>query len=231
MKPYYDHDGITIYQGDCLEVMPALHSIDAVVTDPPFAFKGGSSNGRIATTDEQFFLHWWKDVVDKLTMCLKDEGCGFVWCDWRTAQSISKGFEPRGQSYDFWHVSSMLYHHREMPGMGNPFRSSVDMIAYVRGPKHKVDRTRIPANTLNFLSQYWYYGKHEFHPTEKSPAIARQLIEWSSTEGMTILDPFMGSGTSLLAAKQCGRLAIGIEIEERYCEVAVARLAQRVMQL
>lgn len=120
----------------------------------------------------------------------------------------------------------MLYHYREMPGQGQPFRSSVDMIAYARGPKHK--DPPIPNTTHNFISQYWYYGKHDYHPSEKSPDIARRLIEWSGESDKPILDPFSGSGTTLVAAKALGRRAIGIEVEERFCEAAAERLSQEV---
>ncbi len=69
------------------------------------------------------------------------------------------------------------------------------------------------------------------HPTQKPIAVVSPLIEYSSPPGGTILDPFMGSGTTLRAAKDLGRRAIGIEIEEKYCEIAVQRLAQQVLPI
>lgn len=231
MKPYYQDDSVTIYHGDCLQLFGEMHSvsIDGLVTDPPFAFAGGSSNGRTALVTDQFFAHWWRSICQGLDRLLKPDGEGFIWCDWKTARLIAEGWNLRDQSYDLWRVTQMLYHYREMPGQGQPFRSSVDMIAYVRGPK--AIPTRIPNTTHNWISKYWYYGKHEFHPAEKDPAIAGQLIEWCSDAGDIILDPFMGSGTTLRAAKDLGRKAIGIEIEERYCEIAAKRMSQSVMEL
>src|SRR5690606_30592018 len=67
------------------------------------------------------------------------------------------------------------------------------------------------------------------HPTEKPQLLLRQLIESSSSIGEAILDPFMGTGSTLIAARTEGRRAIGIELEERYCEIAVKRLQQAVL--
>ena len=223
MTPYYEAEGIIIYHGDCREILP-VPPCQALVTDPPFAFAGGISNGMSSQVSEQFFEHWWRDVADLITTSLTPTGSGFIWCDWRTAKSFAKGFEPRTNTTAVWRLAQMLYHYREMPGLGQPFRSSVDMIAYVRGPKHR--SPSIPNTTHNWLSQYWYYGKHAHHPAEKSMAVARQLLQWCTEASDWVLDPFMGSGTTLLAAQALGVRAIGIEIEEMYCEEAVERLRQ-----
>jgi site-specific DNA-methyltransferase (adenine-specific) len=225
LSPYYQDESVTIYHGDCLELLPNLTLANALVTDPPFAMTGGISTGRASLVTTQFFDHWWKSVCQRLR--LSPDGEGFVWCDWKTAPSIASGFA-EDQKYT-WRLAQMIYHHREMPGQGTPFRSSVDMVAYMRGPKsggHRISNT-----TLNWVSCYWYYGKHEFHPAEKSVKFTRKLIEWVSDADSLILDPFMGSGTTLRAAKDLGRKAIGIEIEEKYCEIAAKRMAQEVLPL
>ena len=210
--------------GDCLEIMAQIpeHSVDALVTDPPFAFAGGLSNGRSSMSDTQFFLYWWRAVCKEFDRILKPEGEGFIWCDWRTAQVISEGFN-LGQKYS-WRAAQMIYHYREMPGQGQPFRSSVDMIAYVRGPKS--EGKRIPNTTHNFISKYWYYGKHDSHPSEKDVEIAGQLIEWCSDEGNTVIDPFMGSGTTGVACAMTGRNFIGIEREDEHMETAKRRVEE-----
>ena len=215
----------TIIRGDCLEVMKEIpdKSVDAIVTDPPFAFAGGLSNGISSQVSSQFFDHWWKLVCKELVRVAKPEGEGFVWCDWRTAQSIALGFQPTIQTYDHWRVSQMLYHYREMPGQGKPFRSSIDMIAYIRGPKS--EGKRIPNTTHNHISKYWYYGKHEFHPAEKDPELCEMLICWCSDPGAVILDPFSGSGTTAIACKRSGRHFIGIELSEEYADIAKKRIS------
>lgn len=218
-----------LYCGDCIEVMKPLHSIDAIITDPPFAFAGGLSNGRSSLVDAQFFKTWWAIVCTELTNTLKPDADGFFWCDWRTSTIIAEGFKPKPQEYDFWRVQQMLYHYREMPGMGQPFRNSVDMIAYARGPKSKSDR--IPNTTHNWISKYWYYGKHEFHPAEKDPGICEQLLDWCSDEGSTVIDPFMGSGTTGVACMKKGRKFVGIELDPAHFETACKRIENAQAQV
>lgn len=221
-------DDVTLIHGDCLDILHTLPSgsVDAVITDPPFTFAGGISNGRSSMADAQFFLFWWKAICVELNRVLKPDGEGFIWCDWRSAPTIAAGFVQ--DQIATWKVSQMLYHYREMPGQGQPFRNSVDLIAYVRGPKSKP--SRIANTTHNWISKYWYYGKHKFHPAEKDAAIAQQLIEWCSDTGATILDPFMGSGTTGVACVQTGRKFIGIEISEEYFNVAQRRIADAQAQ-
>ena len=201
IKPYYETELGKLYHGDCLEIMPRVDfKADAILTDPPFSMTGGISNGSSANVSEQFFRHWWRSVCDILKTRLKSDASGFIWCDWKTAKIFSDGFEPQIQTYDFFRIAQMLYHFREMPGMGQPFRSSVDMIAYLRGPKHK--NPPISNDTLNFFSEYWYYGKHEFHVAEKSESVSNRLLDWCAKPGYLVLDCFSGSCTTAIACEK-----------------------------
>jgi len=219
-------DGTTglsqIICGDALKELAKFkdHSIDAIITDPPFALSGGSCYGRSSEVSNQFWFYWWKDICKELNRVMDPHGEGFVWCDWETASLMAQGFCYK-QQYGL-RASQVIYHYREMPGQGNPFRNSVDMILYIRGSKSKAHR--IPNTTQNWISKYWYYGKHEYHPSEKSVDITRQLIRWCSDEGMLILDPFCGSGTTLIACELEHRRSIGIDIEIEYVDIAKSRL-------
>jgi len=229
MQPYFETDLGKLYHGDCLEILPHFKFIDALITDPPFAFTGGISAGSSSVISDQFFRHWWKDIALLIHNVLKPEASGFIWCDWKTAKIISDGFEPKNQTYDYFRISQILYHHREMPGMGKPFRSSVDMIAYLRGPKHK--NPPITADTLNFISEYWYYGKHKYHPSEKSLSMCERFLKWCTVENETVIDPFGGSGVVGVAAEKLDRQWIIIEIEETYCEIAAKRITAERQQI
>ena len=162
-------------------------------------------------------------MVESMVAKLKPDGAGFLWTDWKAIGAMEKGFRVTE-----WRVASALFHRRRGIGMGNPFRQSMDMIAYIRGPDHQPQG--IGHSTPNFIDRHDFAPATETtHPAEKSVDLSRQLIEWSG--GGRVLDPFLGSGTTLRAAKDIGRQAIGIEIEERYCEMAANRLAQEVMEL
>lgn len=222
----------TLYQGDCLEILPTLSGIDAVVTDPPFAVTGGLSNGMTSRNDTQFFEHWLADVAKEMIRVTKPEGCMFFWCDWRTVGSIDRSFAKASERYVPWWVSQVIVHDRQMVGMGSPFRNQCDWIALVRGKKTNFNE-RIPKTTPNIFGEYSYYGKHEHHPAEKTVTAAARIVKWASDKGGVILDPFMGSGSTGKAALLEGFRFIGIELEPRYFDIACKRIedAQRQGQL
>ena len=206
---------LDVVLGDCLDVLAHYpdHCCDALVTDPPFAMAGGLSNGRSSEVDGQCFLFWWRAVCKELLRILKPDGEGFIWCDWHTAALMAQGFMPKTQTSDVWRVAQMLHHYREMPGRGSPFRNSVDMIAYVRGPKSK--GARIANTTHNFLSKYWYYGKHDHHPAEKDPKLCMQLLDWCTDAGALVLDPVYRRGEYRHRLCSCTqRRFLGIEKDE-----------------
>ena len=86
-----------------------------------------------------------------------------------------------------------------------------------------------PGDVWSFSHVHYCSAEREKHPTQKPEGAIERILRASSNEGDLVLDPFMGSGTTLRAAKDLGRKAIGIEIEERYCEIAARRCAQEVI--
>ena len=222
----------SVLHGDCLEVLPRIpeSSVDAVVTDPPFAITGGLSNGMTSRNDTQFFEHWFADVARELIRVTKPEGCMFLWCDWRTVNVMDRAFARASERYSPWWVSQVIVHDRDMIGMGAPFRNQCDWIAVVRGQKTDWGE-RIPKTTPNIFREYSYYGKHANHPAEKTESAARRLVEWAAPEGGVILDPFAGSSTTCVAAREARRRWIGIEREEEHVETSNKRLAVGTLAL
>ena len=215
-----------LLHGDCLEKLKELASgsIDSIVTDPPFAFAGGLSNGFASRVDSQFFVNWLAQVFTELHRVSKPEAAWFLWSDWRSLNAYEMALSKGGDYYDQRKISQVIIHDREMIGMGSPFRSQTDYIALVRGKKTKFDTSRIPKNHPNIIRSYWYYGKHPYHPAEKCPDVAAKLVQFITPENGTVLDPFMGSGTVGVACKKLGLNFVGVEMDDNYYQIATKRI-------
>ena len=219
MKPYYDHAGIVIHHGDCRDILPELPKVDLVLTDPPYGGCNRADNGLRSldkgAADEQTVPNG--VVAD---MCAGHADCAYVWCgteqvsEYRAA-FVRMGFSTRICVWEKTNPSPMNGEHLWL--------SSLELCVF--GKRN--------AATFNAHceSPIWRYPvqAHQQHPTQKPLRLMQTLMNASSNAGDTILDPFMGSGTTLRAAKDLGRRAVGIEIEERYCEIAAKRLEQEVL--
>jgi DNA modification methylase len=208
MKPYYEHGGITIYHGDCRDILPLL-SADVVLTDPPFGI--GLEYGAFEDTPENVRALI-SDVVPMMRRAAPavfiTPGINMMWAypqpDWVLAY-----FNKAGEKLSSW-----------------GFTTWVPVLAYGKDP--------YLARGLGARPDSFGVGRPATyrppkHPCPKAPDVWQRLVQRACPEGCSVLDPFMGSGTTLVAAKQLGRQAIGIEIEERYCEIAANRLAQDVL--
>ena len=221
MKPYYEHNGITIYHGDCLEIMPQLEPVDLVLTDPMYM------NANIKTESTQRN----RGNVSK--------GIIVKGNDWDDIQGLDKPFDPEPflnyPNVILWganHYCSRLPDNKrwliwDKRKDVKPDDNSDCELAWTN--KKGADR----------IFRYLWKGicregreniaiqGSKYHPFQKPVALMKWCIKVSKTTG-TIGDFQMGSGTTLVAAKELGRKAIGIEIEEKYCEIAVDRLRQEV---
>jgi site-specific DNA-methyltransferase (adenine-specific) len=206
-KPYYDHAGIQIYHGDCREIIPSLPPVDLVLTDPPYGMDF-QSNYRIVKHDR--LVGDSALPVDLILAAIaKALYASYVCCRWDNLVDM-----PRPKSLIAW-----IKNNWSMGDLEHEHGRQWEAVCFYPGPSHQFVR-RIPDvvradRTGNVL-----------HPTEKPVGLFTQIIQ--ANVGETILDPFMGSGTTLRAAKDLGRKAIGIEIEERYAEIAAKRLGQEV---
>lgn len=217
-RPYYEHAGITIYHGDCRDVLPALHpdQFDVLVTDPPYGMKFVTGSGR-----KDGWQSRWAGIpiAGDETTALRDEV--LAWWGARPALVFGSWKCPRPAM-----VREVLVWDKVVStGMGAldiPWRPSWEAI-YVIGHGFIGDRSHgvLPVS-LPTLSP-----ERHHHPTVKPIALLHELLR--KCPPGAVLDPFMGSGSTLRAAKNLGRAAVGIEIEERYCEVAATRLGQEVL--
>lgn len=212
MKPYYQDDAVTIYHGDCRDVLLHLPPVDLVLTDPPYGI-GYITSRRLYTDklvapiqgDEQY-------PVAIIQQCKTLAAVGVL--------AFARGEPMKAHSMLVW-----VKNNWSVGDLEHAYGNRWETILWWPGPFHQWRNGR-PANVL-FCDKV--PPEQLQHPTEKPIALLRQLILQHKCD--LILDPFMGSGTTLRAAKDLGRKAIGIEIEERYCEIAAKRMSQLVMEL
>jgi DNA modification methylase len=211
-SPYYDQDGITIYCGDCREILPHLPKVDLVLTDPPYGINHrrgkcsnrgkGVSNGCLPIVGDDIpfnpepFIPWPASTPEAI-----------LWgANWYADKL------PAGR----W----LIWDKQEHGGSGD---FSEAEIAWCSKP-----------GAIKVFRHMWLgvqraseIGESRLHPTQKPVELMRWCLGFAP-DAQTILDPFMGSGTTLRAAKDLRRRAIGIEINEDYCKIAVERLRQQV---
>ena len=225
MTPYYDHDGIVIYHADCREVLPTLPKVDLVLTDPPYGVGEDSvkqarrqrkpgGNSRALANQRDYGEYLWDVKIDQALLDLVISHAPYA-CIWG------------GNHYSVSPSSAWLVWDKEN-GSNNFADCEMAWTNYGIA-------ARLKRHMWNGMLRQ--NSEPREHPTQKP----LEVIKWCASlcpgkadipgtiELQTILDPFMGSGTTLVAAKQLGRRAIGIEIDERYCEIAAKRLAQGVL--
>jgi site-specific DNA-methyltransferase (adenine-specific) len=205
MKPYYQDEraGITIYCGDCREVLPQLKPVDLVLTDPPYGF-------RKADWDKAFEMPW--QMFDGFTEVL----------------AVAPGI---------WNLPECP---REVGTLKYRWCLAVHLInGMARGCIGFGNWIPVLVWTTDKTSAYAIDGDcrsiaigTEIKPDHPSPKPLRAW-QWflSRLPGALVCDPFMGSGTTLVAAKNLGRKAIGIELEEKYCEIAAKRIEDATLTL
>lgn len=211
MKPYYESEGVTIYHGDCREVLP-LVSADVLVTDPPY---GVEFNGKATKHTSPGGGYTTSDSADigpvAVRMALPTVRRGAVFTGVRNLfaypepADIGCVYCPSGAGIGRWGFSCfhpVLFYGPRPPG----------------GMR--------PASIESFAT-----SGESAHPCPKPLPWLLWVLSLVTCDGETVVDPFAGSGTTLRAAKDLGRKAIGVEIEERYCEIAARRMSQRVLDL
>ena len=216
MKPYYDHAGITIYHGDARDGLPEA---GVLVTDPPYgiAYRSGMTqpdrwSGAVARSIANDHDTTTRDAV----LALWGERPALVFGTWKAAR-------PKGTH------TLLVWDTRGALGMGDlsvPWKPSHQEI-YVLGRGFVGRRD---TDVLSYPPVQAMASNGRVHPNEKPVDLLLALLGKTPSE-WTVLDPFCGSGPTLRAAKDLGRRAIGIEIEERYCEIAAKRLSQEVLAL
>lgn len=241
MTPYYVDDFVTIYHGDSFDLLHNLSGIGAVVTDPPYSSGGAMRSDRAMATstkyvnsdtaayrpefagdnrDQRSFLAWstlWLNAARKAST----PGavlCSFI--DWRQLPVLSDAVQAGGWVWRGVAVWSKGFG-RPTPGR---FSNSAEYVLWgSNGPMP--EREAYPPGIFTHGPT-----SNREHIAQKPDEVMRWVMQVVAP-GAVVLDPFMGSGTTLRAAKDCGHKAIGIEVDERYCEIAAKRMGQEVLNL
>lgn len=240
LVPYYEEGGITIYCGDCRDIVPSLPECDAIVTDPPYGLSNigerheGQAGCGVRNLD--FFpndtladglVH--VDTIIDATSKLSPHGVTYAWLGHHQFAKATIAFHDIGWQSRFL-VWNRLAPVPPPPYSGWPSGATLCLFAYRKGKKWCLHPSEMPHSNVITADSYRHGSQNKNgHPTQMNPLLVEWPIRCSTEPGDTILDPFMGSGTTLRAAKDYGRRAIGIDIEERYCEIAAKRMSQNVL--
>lgn len=230
MKPYYQDDYVTLFHGDSRDVMQGITSVDHVITDPPYS-TATHSGARTRTTGDESktlvnFTEWTDDdlfrAFDRFgKIC---QGWVVATMDWRHVARIAE-HPPTGLRFIRFGVwvkpnsTPQLTGDRPAPGWEAVacLHSDAKRLAWNGGGKRGV----WTQNAINAVD----------HPTAKPLPLIEDFVRLFTNSGETILDPFAGSGTTLVAAKSLGRKAIGIEMNENHCEIIAKRCQQEVLDI
>jgi len=213
----------TLYEGDCLEIMPTLpdKSIDIVLTDPPFFCPATHYQSRVGWErkwgDMSILEHWWGLMCDTIRPKLKDSAHFLTFCN---ADSYPAFYIPM---YSRWEKLVSLVWDKDRPGLGRVFRHQHELVIAARNSgAWEPNDGKLRADVLRFKATL---SRDRLHPVEKPPEMLRYLIEAVCPPDGIVLDCFAGSGTTAIAAEQCGRNSILIEREPKYCEIIRKRMA------
>lgn len=198
MTPYYSDAFTTIYHGDCREIMPLL-KFDVIVGDPPYGINGNWINAtarkKIVGDDSYELAQWLLNYPAPATV---------VW----GAHAFPHLLQPGGR----WFVWDKRTNENADRMIGTPYE-----FAYSNTSGKNVMMRCMHGGVVNANNP----GKAREHPTEKPVSMIMQLL--AHVPNGIVIDPFMGSGTTLTAARRVGRTSIGIEIDKQYCEIAANR--------
>jgi site-specific DNA-methyltransferase (adenine-specific) len=217
MSPYYSHNGITIYHGDCRDLLPMLDSVDLILTDPPYGVQLGDIPNNQRFDRGRYGLI--EDSEDYVRMVATE----IVPLCWKRAERtvLTPGVKNLLLYPKPSHIGSFYY--PAASGCNSWGFSCWQPILFYGSDPYGGEGSR-PDSYLSVES-----AEKNGHPCPKPLGQWKWLLKRTSKTGHRVIDPMMGSGTTLEAARDFGMEAIGIELEEKYCEIAAKRLSQEVL--
>jgi len=249
--PYYADDLVTIYHGDAREILPTMApaSVDFIWTDPPYGHN--NNNGDLAHRREAALgllpigasapagrpiandgpeanelVQWFFGEADRL---LKAGCCCCCCC------GGGGGPDPQFARWALWMDGAIGFKQAVVwdkggLGMGWHYRRNYEFVLVAEKPG-AAGRWFGGRDVANVVRVPGIKPGADDHPTPKPYSLVKRFMGWHSQPGDLVLDPFMGGGPTLVVAKDMGRRAIGIDVEERWCEMAAIRCSQEVLGL
>lgn len=224
MKPYYEENGIVIYHGDCREILPTLPKVDLVLTDPPY--KHAHMDGGGFASARKFYAGGALDGLNDFNLqdywqVMRDaSGMLIAFCSRDLIGDYAESARVSGWKFDLhvWHKTNAV------PFTANTWKSDLEYIALVWQKKPGWVQLAQHMHSKAWISAI---NQDDSHPAAKPIPLLQKYL--AVLDPKTCLDPFMGSGTTLVACKRAGIKCTGIERDEKYCEIAAKRLSQGVL--
>jgi site-specific DNA-methyltransferase (adenine-specific) len=201
-----------LYHGDCIDLLKRFpeNAVDLIVTDPPYIVNYRSRDGRGIINDDSDA--WLKPAFEQLYRVLKPDSMCISFYGWNMIDRFMTEWKNAG----FTPVGHIVFQKR--------YTSNSRFLKYQHESAFLLAKGRppIPQHPMPDV-QPWTYTGNRLHPTEKPVPVLTQLIQSFSRPGDIVLDPFMGSGSTIAAAQSIGRRSIGIELDRQYFDIAAKR--------
>ncbi len=239
MQKYYEDQHTTIYLGDCVDILSTFedNTFDAVITDPPYCSGGQTAQQKKASTSAKYTTHGKQSLFPDFSHDSKDQRGFEYWCrlwlsqaqratkqggmlcqftDWRQLPLVTDIV----QSVDWiWRGVAVWNKKNSRPQLGK-FKQQCEYVVWASKGDLKNEGPCLPGCFDSAIVS----GKDRLHQTQKPLDVMQAICKIAWKDGATILDPFVGSGSTLAAAKSLGKKAVGIEISEYYAKQAALRL-------
>jgi adenine-specific DNA-methyltransferase len=203
----------TVLRGDCVEIMRTMHpgSIDFVITDPPYITRYADRSGRKVANDDN--ARWLKPAFAQMHRLLKSAAFCISFYGWNKADLFIDAWRSAG----FRIVGHIVFRKR--------YPSSTRFLQYQHEQAYVLAKGDVqpPAHPIPDVLDFPYTG-NKLHPTQKPIPALKPLIEAFCPPCGIVLDPFAGSGSALVAARELGRQFIGIELDDQHHQTATTRL-------
>ena len=239
MKPYYQDDYVTIYHGDCREILPQLpdKSVDLVLSDPPYVglesktvimpIGGVGKHYKVTKTVGDIWgadFDWIKLTINKASLGL------MIFCSYHTVALIPHLVGVKPIALITWYKRNAPPARLNVPHFTTEFIWAFSLQSGLNWHNIETfyDIPKLATGCMASKERFVDKDGSAIHPTQKPEALISALLK---VEPRTILDPFLGLGTTAYCAKKLNRKCIGIEIEEKYCEIAANRCRQMVFDL